>query len=54
MENKYDNPFDPINNAPPEITKIITRILKLEKDKLSQKKPHIISDIVNVIKEEIL
>jgi|GEM_PF-3581541 len=53
MENKKESPLDPINNAPSEITKIIKRILRLEKDKLSQKKPHINSDIIKVIKEEI-
>ena len=44
----------PITNAPPEIYKIIERVLSLEKSKLSQRSPRNINDdIVQIIKEAV-
>jgi hypothetical protein len=43
-----------INSAPPEIRRIIERVLQTEKDKLYMKAPrHINDDILKIIKEEI-
>lgn len=45
---------EPITNAPPEIRRIIERVLQTEKDKLYMKAPrHINDDILKIIKEEI-
>ncbi len=45
---------EPIINAPPEIRRIIERVLQTEKDKLYMKAPrHINDDILKIIKEEI-
>lgn len=43
----------PLNNADPEIQQIVKRVLKLERDRLYQQRPHINSDIMQIIKEEI-
>jgi hypothetical protein len=45
--------LEPLNNASPEIQRIIKRVYKLEKDKLYQQRPHINADIISIIKEEI-
>lgn len=45
---------EPITNASPEIRQIIERVLKLEKEKLSQKKTRNINDdILKIIKDVI-
>jgi hypothetical protein len=45
---------EPITNAPPEIRRIIERVLQTEKDKLYMKAPRNINDdILKIIKEEI-
>lgn len=45
--------LEPYNNASTEIKRIIKDVLRLERDKLYQQKPHINADIINIIKEEI-
>lgn len=43
-----------ITTAPPEVRKIIERVLKAERDKLYMKNPrHINDDILTIIKEEV-
>ena len=53
MEDKIEDPLDPIKNARPEIERIIKRVLTLERDRLYQKQPRVNSDIIQIIKEEI-
>jgi hypothetical protein len=43
----------PIQQARPEVQKIIKRVLDLEKEKLYQERPHLSADILRIIKEEI-
>lgn len=51
-EEKKDIP-EPLNSASPEIQKIIKRVLRLERDRLYQQRPHLNADIMKIIKEEI-
>ncbi|BAU13924.1 hypothetical protein LEP3755_44670 [Leptolyngbya sp. NIES-3755] len=45
---------EPIATAPPEVRRIIERVLKAERDKLYMKNPrHINDDILTIIKEEV-
>lgn len=45
---------EPITTAPPEVRRIIERVLKAERDKLYMKNPrHINDDILTIIKEEV-
>ncbi len=54
MERKIDDPLDPIKSAPPEIKRIIFKILEKESNRLYEMKPRgINADIVEIIKEEI-
>jgi hypothetical protein len=47
------NPVEPLKREPKEIREIITRVLKLEGERLYQKQPHVNEDIIKIIKEEI-
>jgi hypothetical protein len=54
-ESNLNDLQEPITSASPEIRTIIERILKLERNKLYQKKTRNINeDILKIIKEEIL
>lgn len=45
---------EPITNAPPEVRRIIERVLQVEKDKLYMKFPRGVNDdILKIIKEEV-
>jgi hypothetical protein len=45
---------EPITSAPPEVRKIIERVLQAEKDKLYMRQPrHINDDILKIVKEEV-
>lgn len=45
---------EPIISAPPEVRRIIERVLQAEKDKLYMKNPRNINDdILRIIKEEV-
>ncbi len=45
---------EPITSAPPEVRRIIERVLQAEKDKLYMKFPRNINDdILKIIKEEV-
>lgn len=45
---------EPITNAPPEVRRIILRVLQAEKDKLYMKNPrHINDDLLKIVKEEV-
>lgn len=45
---------EPITTAPPEVRRIIERVLQAEKDKLYMKNPrHINDDILRIVKEEV-
>lgn len=50
---KKEDILKPLNSASPEIQKIIRRVLKLENERLHQKKPHLNTDIMRIVKEEI-
>lgn len=43
----------PVRDASPEVKRIIQKVLVMEKDKLYLDRPHVVSDIVDIIKEEI-
>lgn len=48
------NVQEPITSAPPEVRRIIERVLQAEKDKLYMKIPRNINDdILKIIKEEV-
>lgn len=48
------NVQEPITSAPPEVRRIIERVLQAEKDKLYMKFPRNINDdILKIIKEEV-
>lgn len=48
------NVQEPITSAPPEVRRIIERVLQAEKDKLYMKYPRNINDdILKIIKEEV-
>lgn len=47
------NPVEPLKREPKEIREIITRVLKLEGERLYQRQPHVNEDIIKIIKEEI-
>lgn len=53
MTEKSEDINKNISEAPTDIRRIIERVLKVEQDKLYLNKPHVVSDIVNIIKEEI-
>lgn len=56
--NRHNNSSDvqdSIDNAPPEVRRIIQRVLQAEKDKIYLKTPRNINDdILKIIKEEVL
>lgn len=43
----------PVNDAPEEIKRIISRVIEHEKGKIYLSRPHIKEDIINIIKEEV-
>lgn len=46
--------MEPINSAPPEIKRLIQKVLKAENEKLHTKQPRGINDdILRIIKEEV-
>jgi CHASE3 domain sensor protein len=45
--------LQPFNTASDEIKRIIKRVLNAEKDKIYLQRPHIMDDLINIIKEEI-
>ena len=47
------DPTEIIRKAPPEVEKIIRRVLKLERDWMHMHRPKIKEDIVLIIKEEV-
>ena len=44
------DPLEPMQTASEEVRIIIKKVLKLESEKLYQKKPHINADVINIIK----
>lgn len=44
---------EPIEKAPPEIRKIIEKVLQLEASRLNQLRPHIVDDIIAIVKKEV-
>jgi hypothetical protein len=52
-ESKELDAFEPLKNGSPEVARIITRVLTLEKERLYQRAPHLNDDVLRIIKEEI-
>ncbi len=53
-EDSMNDIQEPIASAPPEVRKIIERVLQAEKDKLYMKIPRNINDdILKIVKEEV-
>lgn len=49
-----DDVQEPITSAPPEVRRIIERVLQAEKDKLYMKNPRNINDdILKIVKEQV-
>ena len=44
---------EPISKAAPEVRNIIRRVLEAERQKLYLDRPHLVQDVVNIIKEEV-
>lgn len=44
---------EPIEAAPPEIRRIIEKVLQLESSKLNQSRPHIVDDVIAIVKKEV-
>jgi len=44
---------EPIETAPPEIRRIIEKVLQLESSKLNQSRPHIVDDVIAIVKKEV-
>lgn len=43
----------PIETAPPEIRRIIEKVLQLESTKLNQSRPQIKDDVIAIVKREV-
>lgn len=52
QENTLDV-MQPIREASPVVKRIIKRVLELEHEKLYLEKPHVIEDLLRIIKEEV-
>lgn len=52
-EEKAIDPMEPLRRDPAEVRGIITRVLKLEAERLYQERPHINDDILRIIKEVV-
>ena len=52
-DTKKTAPMEPMNSASNEVKTIIREVLRLEAEKLYQKKPHINADVVRIIKEAV-
>jgi len=52
-EDKKQQALEPLKSASPDVQEIIKRVLKLERDKLYQKKARNNSEIMKIIKEVI-
>lgn len=50
MPESYMDHFD---KAEPKIKEIVKRVLQVEKEKISQERPHVNNDIVNIIKDVV-
>lgn len=52
-ENSSTDPVQPLKECEEPIRNIIARVLKLEQERLYQRKPQLNEDVLRVIKEEI-
>lgn len=55
LERKVSRKYvqEPIDAAPAAVKRIVERVLAAERDKLYLDRPHLINDVVTIIKEEI-
>ncbi len=52
-ETKSSDPFLPVKNSDEAVQKVVREVLKLERDRLHQKRARLISDITRIIKDTI-
>lgn len=52
-EEKTIDPMEPLRRDPADVRGIITRVLKLEAERLYLERPHINDDILRIIKEVV-
>ena len=45
--------LEPIGKAPPEVAKIVWMVLAAERAKVYQNKPHLINDVLAIVKEAV-
>lgn len=53
MEADVVDPMEPLRRDPAEVRDIISKVLKLEAERLFQERPHINDDILRIIKEVV-
>lgn len=53
MDEIKKDPLSPYHEAPEDIKRIIKRILQAEKDRLYQRQPKVLDDIIRIVKEEV-
>jgi hypothetical protein len=51
---KVIDAFEPLKSGGPEVSRIITRVLTLETERLYMKQPHLNEDVLRIIKEEVV
>ena len=47
------DPFKPVKNAEPAVRELVKEVLTLEKERLNQKKAHLVDDITALIKRAV-
>lgn len=52
-EEKPADALEPLKSGEPHIRRIIERVLRLERERLYQKAPHLNDDVLRIIKEEV-
>ena len=54
MATKSDpDPFKPVRDADPKVREVVKAVLVLERERLNQKKTHLVGDITALIKKEV-
>ena len=47
------DPLEPIKTAPPHVKHIIEQVLRLERERLYEEKPHLNADVIRIVKETV-
>ena len=54
MTTKSDpDPFKPVRDADPKVRDVVKAVLVLERERLNQKRTHLVDDITALIKKEV-